>query len=181
MLLSASKVPLLFLVTFLLCLPSFYVMNAFAGLREDFARVSNALLAFQAIAAIVLAALGPITVLMNLTTGFYSFIKLWNGLMFAVESLSGHYVMARLYRPLVFSNSRHAVLLRVWIVLYTFVGIQMAWVLRPFVGSPGMPFQIFRPEAWGNAYLEIGGIFARVWQHWLWTHREICARTTSLV
>jgi len=63
--------------------------------------------------------------------------------------------MARLYRPLTSMDSRHAILLRVWIVLYMFVGIEMAWVLRPFVGSPGMPFQFFREEALGNAYLEI--------------------------
>lgn len=33
---SATKVPCLFLVTFLLCLPSFYVLNALAGLRQTF-------------------------------------------------------------------------------------------------------------------------------------------------
>lgn len=165
-LLSDSKVPLLFLVTFLLCLPPFFVMNAFAGLRSDFGLASNALLGFQAVAAIVLAALGPITALMNLTTGYYSFIKLWNGLVFAVASLAGHYAMSRLYHPLVVSNPRHALLLRVWVLLYTFIGIQMAWVMRPFVGSPGMPFQIFREEAWGNAYLEVIQLFFRVLRRW---------------
>jgi hypothetical protein len=28
----------------------------------------------------------------------------------------------------------------------------MAWVLRPFVGSPDQPVQFIRPESWGNAY-----------------------------
>lgn len=161
-LLSASKVPFLFVVTFLLCLPSFYVINSLLGLHADFPRVLNALVTFQAVAAIVLLALGPITALMNLTTGFYSFIKLWNGLIFAVASVSGHYAMSRLYRLLASENRKHAVLLRVWIGLYTFVGIQMAWVLRPFVGSPGMPFEIFREEAWGNAYVEIAGMILHV-------------------
>ena len=27
-------------------------------------------------------------------------------------------------------------MLRTWLVIYVFVGIQMGWVLRPFVGSP---------------------------------------------
>lgn len=161
-LLSAVKVPFLFLVTFILCLPSFYVMNAFAGLREDFDRVSNGLLAFQTIAAIVLAALGPITLLMNLTTGFYSFIKLWNGLVFAVASISGHYAMARAYRPLILANARHGIFLRVWVGLYAFVAIELAWVLRPFVGDPRLPFQILRPEFLGNAYVEIVKLLLRV-------------------
>ncbi len=38
----------------------------------------------------------------------------------------------------------------------------MAWVLRPFVGSPGKPITFFRQEAWGNAYVEVAGIAARV-------------------
>ena len=43
-----------------------------------------------------------------------------------------------------------------WIIVFSFVGAQMGWVLRPFIGSPNMPFQWFRPrdsnffEAVGN-------------------------------
>jgi hypothetical protein len=62
--------------------------------------------------------------------------------MFAVASLSGHYVMARLYRPLVLSNSRHAILLRVWIVLCTFVGIQLAWQTHYWLRKRGRQWKI---------------------------------------
>src|SRR3989442_1477790 len=86
---SAIKTPFLFTVTFLLCVPSFYVMNALAGLHGDFPRVLNALLGFQSTAAIVLAALAPVTWLMNVSTADYSFIVMWNGIMFAVASLMG--------------------------------------------------------------------------------------------
>jgi len=163
-LLSAAKVPFLFLMTFLLCLPSFFVMNALSGLHADFTRILHAILGFQSLASIVLAALGPITLLMNLTTDFYSFILLWNALIFGIASVSGHFMMSKLYRPLIASNPRHAILLRVWIVLYTFVGIQLAWVLRPFVGSPRLPFQFFRPGAWGNAYVEVANLILHVWK-----------------
>ena len=27
-------------------------------------------------------------------------------------------------------------MLRTWLVIYVFVGIQMGWVLRPFIGDP---------------------------------------------
>ena len=43
-----------------------------------------------------------------------------------------------------------------WIIVFSLVGAQMGWVLRPFIGSPDMPFQWFRPrnsnffEAVGN-------------------------------
>ena len=31
-----------------------------------------------------------------------------------------------------------------WVVVFGLVGAQMGWVLRPFIGSPDMPFQFFR-------------------------------------
>jgi len=49
-----------------------------------------------------------------------------------------------------------------WLVLYTFIGIQMGWVLRPFIGSPKLETAFFREEAWGNAYLEIFDVFYRL-------------------
>ncbi len=163
MLLSATKVPALFFVTFLLCLPSYFVLNVLAGLRDDFPKVLRALLSFQSLAAVVLAAFGPISWLMNVSTANYGFIVLWNGVMFAVASLLGQWRMHRLYRLLIAANPRHRVLWRVWMVLYWFVAIQMAWVLRPFVGDPTKPFQLLRPEAWGNAYVEVVTLFCRVW------------------
>ena len=41
-------------------------------------------------------------------------------------------------------------LLYIWIMLFGFVGTQLAWTLRPFFGDPGRPFGVFR---------EIGGTF----------------------
>ena len=31
-----------------------------------------------------------------------------------------------------------------WLIVFGLVGAQMGWVLRPFIGSPDMPFQFFR-------------------------------------
>ncbi|MCE9636996.1 MAG: hypothetical protein K8T90_14930 [Planctomycetes bacterium] len=41
---------------------------------------------------------------------------------------------------------------RVWIVTYCVVGAQMAWILRPFIGTPGLEFSFFRPR--GSNFLE---------------------------
>lgn len=35
---------------------------------------------------------------------------------------------------------------RCWIVAFALVGAQMAWVLRPFIGDPRLPFVWFRPR-----------------------------------
>ncbi len=33
---------------------------------------------------------------------------------------------------------------RVWVIVFSLVGAQMSWVLRPFIGKPDMPFAWFR-------------------------------------
>ena len=40
---------------------------------------------------------------------------------------------------------------QVWVLIYALVGAQMSWVLRPFIGSPNMPFEWFRPRS-GNFF-----------------------------
>jgi hypothetical protein len=39
-----------------------------------------------------------------------------------------------------------------WVVLFGIVGAQMSWVLRPFLGTPGLPFEWFRPR--GSNFFE---------------------------
>ena len=42
---------------------------------------------------------------------------------------------------------RHTKLVfRCWLVLFSLVGAQMGWVLRPFIGSPDLAFAFFRPK-----------------------------------
>ena len=81
-------------------------------------------------------------------------------LMFAVASGAGQILLRAHYKPLIARNPRHLLLLRSWLVVYAFVGIQMGWMLRPFVGSPGEPVQFFRDETWGNAYVIVVG---KIW------------------
>jgi hypothetical protein len=45
-------------------------------------------------------------------------------------------------------------LLNLWVVLYGFVGTQLAWTLRPFFGDPDKAFEIFR-NIEGNFYVNI--------------------------
>jgi hypothetical protein len=36
---------------------------------------------------------------------------------------------------------------RIWVIVFGLVGMQMAWVLRPFIGNPQLPFSWFRPPS----------------------------------
>ena len=45
-------------------------------------------------------------------------------------------------------------LVRLWILIYAFVGSQMAWTLRPFIGAPSIEFELFR-RLGGNFYANV--------------------------
>jgi hypothetical protein len=149
---SAVKVPLLLGVTFLLSLPSFYVLNALLGLSEDFPHVFRALAATQTGVAIVLASLSPYTLFWYVSNADYSLAVAFNAVIFGLASVTGQVMLLAWYRPLIARRPRHRWMLRAWLVVYAFVGIQMAWVLRPFIGNPDQPTRFFREESWGNAY-----------------------------
>ena len=152
---SGVKVPLLLTATFGLSLPFFFVVNSLYGLRPDFGRVLRALLATQASVTVILASLSPLTLLWYVSFDHYRAAILFNAVMFGAASVSAQLVLKRLYQPLIARNRMHLRLLKLWIVIYAFVGIQMGWVLRPFIGSPDSPVQFFREAAWGNAYLKL--------------------------
>jgi hypothetical protein len=149
---SAIKVPILLITTFLLSVPSFFVLNTLFGLRGDFERVLRALVSTQSGLTIILSSLAPITAFWYISGSGYQQAILFNGLMFAVASTSAQWMLRREYMPLISQNPKHRLMLRTWLVIYIFVGIQMGWVLRPFVGDPAAPVQFFREGSWSNAY-----------------------------
>jgi hypothetical protein len=63
---------------------------------------------------------------------------------------------ARPAEPISPSALAAASIVRVWMVLYAIVGMQMGWVLRPFIGNPEDPFTWFR-ERQGNVFASILG------------------------
>lgn len=158
---SALKVPLLILVTMALAMPSFFVVNTLLGLRADFPAVLRAVAGTQAVMAVVLASLAPYTAVWYASTRDYHEATLFNALMFGAASLSAQWVLRQRYAPLVARDPRHRWMLWGWLVLYAFVGIQMGWVLRPFIGEPGKAVTFFRTDTWGNAYVIMLDI---VWQ-----------------
>jgi hypothetical protein len=153
---SGLKVPMLLLVTFAISLPSFFVLNTLLGVRSDFADALRALISAQAVLTLVLLSLGPFTIFWYASSDHYRAAILFNGLMFAIASFGAQLVLRRSYAGLIARNPRHRALLASWLIIYTFVGIQMGWVLRPFIGDPELPTRFFREDGWrGNAYLII--------------------------
>lgn len=158
---SAIKVPLLLMSSFIIGLPSFFVLSTLLGLRRDFGESLRALVASQAGLAIILASLSPFTLLWYASSTDYSQALAFNGLMFAVASLAAQYLLRGYYRPLIRRNPRHRWLLVGWAFIYILVAIQLAWLLRPFIGSPTAEVTFLRENPWDNAYVVVTRL---VWQ-----------------
>lgn len=155
---AATKAPLLLFTTGALCVLPFFIINTIVGLRDDFREAMHAILAGQAALSISLAALAPLTRFWYFSEESYRAALLFNAAMFTLATLAGHVVTLRYYRPLIRRNRRHRVMLYLWMSLYAFVGIQMGWLLRPFVGSPNAPVAFLREDAFTNAYVVVSAL-----------------------
>lgn len=152
---SATKVPILLSLATLVCLPNFYVVNTLLGLRDDFAAACRGVFAAQATLAVTIASLSPVTLVLYASSADYDLAIVGNGVAFLVGTVAGQVTLQRHYRALIALNPRHRLGRFAWVVLYVFVAIQLAWVLRPFVGSPNIPTRFFREDAWSNAYVVV--------------------------
>ncbi|MEM8861231.1 MAG: actin-binding WH2 domain-containing protein [Chloroflexota bacterium] len=207
---SAVKLPILFLVTLIICAPSLYFFNIFYGSDQSIQQNLSLILTSMTVTAILLLSLAPITFFFWLTTSEYQFFKLLNVAIFSVAGFMGVSFLAQgmsIVSPedwsdegLLFERqkakpaettsdnetdsenegpiaekqaippveakfkkdaSNRRLVLRLWMLLYGFVGSQLAWTLRPFVGSPDVDFQIFR-EMGGNFYSNVLGAIAHI-------------------
>ncbi len=227
---SAVKLPLLFLVTLAICLPTLYLFNLVFGARLSIRQSLALVMVALTVTAMLALAFAPISLFFLITAPDYSFFKLLNVVILALSALVGlrfltggmrvlndHGLLAP--KPVALSEAPtpapavaapagakvpatvpagaageavtapagngvkpaptvtippgyagqplhqpvratapatppSMTLMYVWIFLFGFVGTQLAWTLRPFFGSPGMDFSLYR-DINGNFYAEI--------------------------
>ncbi|HEU4425827.1 MAG TPA: hypothetical protein VFR67_25090 [Pilimelia sp.] len=219
---STVKLPLLFLATLAICLPTLYLFNLVFGARLSMQQAVALIMVSITVTAVLTLAFAPISLFFLITAQSYSFFKVLNvaillltaivGLRFlttGMAALNQHQVRLaadaaeeaaiRAAKKAVAADeaaerepamvtaatvdngttaakavpaaalapgtvtlevrqhlpsrpaptadgprSASMTLLYIWILLFGFVGTQLAWTLRPFFGSPGMPFELFR-------------------------------------
>ena len=155
---SAVKLPVLFLITLVVCLPTLYFFNTIFESSLTLLQNVALLLAAITMTSIVLLAFSPVSLFFLITTSQYQFYKLLNVAVFAISGWIGVRQLSQGMRLLTANDRRGARLrsriLRLWVLLYAFVGSQLAWTLRPFFGAPGLPFELFRGLG-GNFYTNI--------------------------
>ncbi|BAY77977.1 hypothetical protein NIES25_44470 [Nostoc linckia NIES-25] len=155
---SAIKLPALYLITLLICIPTLYFANVIFGSKRTFGQHLALVLTAVSVTSVLLFSFAPITLFFLLTTNNYQFLILLNVFIFALTGFIG---ISSLYQAtsLVLeqddegSKTRQKIL-QFWLFLYAFVGSQLGWTLRPFFGTPDSVFQLFR-EREGNFYLSV--------------------------
>lgn len=155
---SAVKLPLLFLATLVVCAPTLYFFNLIFGSNQSLAQNFTLILAAITVTAVLLLSFAPIVLFFLLTTSGYQFFKLLNVGVFTVAGLVGVTFLSQGMRIVSTGGKEGAgarrSVVRLWILIYAFVGSQMAWTLRPFIGAPSMQFELFR-QLGGNFYANI--------------------------
>ncbi|MSP14117.1 MAG: actin-binding WH2 domain-containing protein [Chloroflexi bacterium] len=155
---SAFKLPLLFLATLIVCAPTLYFFNLIFGSSQSLSQNTALMLTAITVTAVVLLSFAPIVLFFLLTSSNYQFFKLLNVGVFTVAGVIGVLFLSQGMRAVSAGGAEGAAarlrVVRLWIIVYAFVGSQVAWTLRPFVGSPSMKFELFR-QLGGNFYTNI--------------------------
>ena len=148
-LMSAVKLPMLFLVTLLICLPTLYFFNLLYGSQLTFQQTTTLMMAAVTITGALSLAFASISLFFWLTIGEqYPILILLNVGILGISSWWGLSFLRQGMRHV----QRHALdvrqwrILTTWLVIYGFVGTQMAWALRPFFGVPSEPFVVLRSD-----------------------------------
>ncbi|MEN8447368.1 MAG: actin-binding WH2 domain-containing protein, partial [Cyanobacteria bacterium J06555_13] len=156
MLSSAIKLPALYLITLIICVPTLYFFDILFGSKLNFKQYVTMALTSVAVISVLLFSFAPVVLFFLISIRDYNFFLLLNVVVMALTGCVGvrlfYKGMVDMAGPDGFEQNLRLKLLQGWVVLYGLVGSQLGWTLRPFVGADSTQFQIFRPEIDGNFY-----------------------------
>ncbi|MBX2841508.1 MAG: hypothetical protein KTR26_07035 [Flammeovirgaceae bacterium] len=155
---AGLKLWILFFSSILICFPSFYVIQLILGSQIKLKQVVIIILSGFVMTSSIMLSFSPIAIFFMITGNNYSFLKL---LHVGIFIFSGVFGMKIIVEALMYSCEKENIypktgvtIFRVWIIVLAFVGIQLAWNLRPFLGDHDRPFEFVREQE-GNFYTAI--------------------------
>ncbi|HOC57055.1 MAG TPA: hypothetical protein PKI20_15670 [Verrucomicrobiota bacterium] len=127
--------------------------QSFLAILISFTIVSAILGAFSPLIAFMVWNAPPMTPDPAQSAGTYTFIQLSHVVVIAFAGVAGNLRLVQLLRELSGNAAGARRVLLVWLAGNLFLGSQLTWILRPFIGSPGLPVEFLRPTAFqGNFY-----------------------------
>lgn len=146
---SALKLPFLYLLTLAVCFPAFYLLNCLAGPRMRAAQCLRLLLLAVSANALALCSYAPVSYFFTLTTSQdgYAFLVLMHVAVFAVAAAVSVAAAVLVFRATArqLGGGFGPLLVFGWALTYGAVGTQMSWVLRPWIATPHADYAPLRP------------------------------------
>jgi hypothetical protein len=165
---SGVKLIVLILLTLCICFPSFYIVQLLLGSKMKLRQLIVILLGSFVMLTTILVAFAPIVLFFQLSRSPYAFLQL---LHFFVFVFAGIWSMRTVVETLKIACEKKNIypkigltIFRFWIFILAFVGIQLSWNLRPFIGSKHLTFEIFREGTQTNIYATLIGAVGRLLQ-----------------
>lgn len=163
---SALKLPALVLITLLICFPSFYIVQLLLGSTMKLRQLAVILFGGFVMLTTLLVAFAPISLFFQLSGSPYAFLQL---LHFGIFAFAGFWSMRTVAEALSTACEKRGIypkigitVFRIWIFILAFVGIQLSWNLRPFIGSQDMTFEWLRSGTQGNIYATLFNALGRL-------------------
>jgi len=160
---SAAKLPILFLATLVVCAPTLYFFNVLFSSNQSLTQNVALILTAITVTAVFMLSFTPILLFFLLTTSGYQFFKLLNVAICAITGFTGVLFLSQGMAVIAAAGKEGARarrnVVRLWVLIYGFVGSQMAWTLRPLIGAPSMKFELFRQlggNFYGNVLVSLG-------------------------
>jgi len=134
------------------------------GLNISLRQSLLAMLMSFTIASAILGSFSPITAFVIWNTpamtsdvqasgGPYSFVQLMHVAIIAFAGMVANLRLVELLRQLGATTAVARRVLVAWLAGNLFLGSQLCWILRPFIGSPALPVEFLRQTAFqGNFY-----------------------------
>lgn len=155
---AGFKVTFLFFSAILICFPSFYVIQQVLGSKMTLRQMVFIILSGFVLTSAIAISFAPIVILFQVTGGNYHFLQL---LHVAIFIFSGIFGMRLMVDALKFACEKKDIyphigvnVFRIWMIILAFVGVQIAWNLRPFLCNKTEEFKLFRKYE-GNFYTAI--------------------------
>jgi hypothetical protein len=168
----ALKFPLIILLTAMGNALLNAMLAPLLGLNVAFRQCFLAILMSFTITAAILGSFSPLVAFLvwnapamslqaRLSDGTYSLILLTHVAVIAFAGVVGNLRLAQLLRELSGSAAVARRVLLAWLAVNLLLGSQLSWILRPFIGAPGLPIEFLRATAFKGNFYET--VFRTVW------------------
>jgi hypothetical protein len=155
---TGIKLPCLIFLSLLICFPALFVIQFMIGSTMTLRQMANIILSGFLVFSTIALSFAPIVIFFMVTSSNYAFLKLLHVTIF---TFSGIFTIKTILGGLTFSCEKKNVypklgmtIFKIWIIIFAFVSSQLAWNLRPFVGSRDLPFELFRQRE-SNFYIAV--------------------------